>query len=177
MLSGQCQSQCIDAPVGLTGDRVSVKPMLLFSAELVQFSVSLSFFFVFYFAWAFYFIPGIYNCSVDKLISPIDCVVTQSPKSQNNGLLGPCSLHTSTDCFHKDWLLMEIKTSEACSVCSACTANLQRDWRSTSSKLVLSFVLKNICVEHDHTAVLSTFMILVGLSEERCCEKNNHIKF
>jgi len=29
--------------------------------------------------------------------------------------------------LRKDRLLMEIKTSEACSVCSACTANLQRD--------------------------------------------------
>ncbi|CAN6362420.1 unnamed protein product [Urochloa humidicola] len=27
--------------------------------------------------------------------------------------------------MRKDWLLMEIKTSEACSLCSACTANLQ----------------------------------------------------
>ncbi|PAN41463.1 hypothetical protein PAHAL_8G045900 [Panicum hallii] len=27
--------------------------------------------------------------------------------------------------LRKEWLLMEIKTSEACSVCSACTANLQ----------------------------------------------------
>ena len=29
--------------------------------------------------------------------------------------------------LRKDWLLMEIKTIEACSVCSSCTANLQRD--------------------------------------------------
>ncbi|KAG2560524.1 hypothetical protein PVAP13_8KG066100 [Panicum virgatum] len=28
--------------------------------------------------------------------------------------------------LRKDWLLMEIKSSEACSVCSACTANLRR---------------------------------------------------
>ena len=52
----------------------------------------LSPFFVFCFAWPFCFIPGIYNCSLVKLISPIDCIVTQSPKSQNNGLMGPCSL-------------------------------------------------------------------------------------
>ena len=29
---------------------------------------------------------GIYNYSLDKLINPIDCVVTQSPKLENNGL-------------------------------------------------------------------------------------------
>ena len=52
----------------------------------------LSSFFVFCLAWPFCFIPGIYNCSLDKLISHIDCVVTQSPKPQNNGLMGPCSL-------------------------------------------------------------------------------------
>ena len=70
--------------------------MQLFSVELVHFIIYLSFFFVFYFAWAFYFIPGIYNCLLDKLISPIDFVVTQSPKSQNYGLMGPCSLQTLT---------------------------------------------------------------------------------
>src|SRR6185312_4321160 len=37
----------------------SVLPVLLFSAELLQFSVSLSFFFVYCFVWHFYFIPEI----------------------------------------------------------------------------------------------------------------------
>ena len=64
------------------------------SAELIQFSISLSSFFVFCFAWSLYFIPGIYNYSLDKLISSIDCVVTQSPKSQNNDLMGPFSLQS-----------------------------------------------------------------------------------
>ena len=49
-------------------------------------------FFVFCFTWPFYIIPGIYKCSLDKLISPIDCVVIQSTKSQNNGLIGSFSL-------------------------------------------------------------------------------------
>ena len=47
---------------------------------------------MFCFAWPFHFIPGIYKYSLDKLISHIDCVVAQSPKSQNNGLMGPFSL-------------------------------------------------------------------------------------
>ena len=42
---------------------------------------------------AFCFIPGIYKCSLNKLISPIYCVVHRSLKSQDNGLIGPCSLH------------------------------------------------------------------------------------
>jgi hypothetical protein len=68
-----------------------VHPVPLTSVKFVQFNISLSSFFVFCFAWPFYFIPGIYNCSLNKLISPIDCGVIQSPESQNNGLMGPCS--------------------------------------------------------------------------------------
>ena len=55
---------------------------------------------MFCFAWPFCFIPGIYNCSLDKHISSIDCVVTQSPKSQNNGLMGPFSFNLT---FFGDW--------------------------------------------------------------------------
>ena len=29
-----------------------------------------------------------------KLVSPIDCIVIRSPKSQEDGLMGPCSLHS-----------------------------------------------------------------------------------
>ena len=79
-------------PTGYSGATASVHLVLLVSAELVHFILSLSSFFVFHFAWPFCFIPGIYNCSLDKLISPIDRVVTQSPKSQNNGLMGLFSL-------------------------------------------------------------------------------------
>ena len=97
--SPTCAANCTDAtasvypmPTGYSGATASVHPVLLVSTELVHFIISLSSFFVFRFAWPFCFIPGIYNCSLDKLISPIDCIVTQSPKSQNNGLMGPCSL-------------------------------------------------------------------------------------
>ena len=78
------------------------------SSELVQFSVSLSSFFVFCFAWPFCFIHGLYNCSLDKLISSIDCVATQSPKSQNNGLMGPFSLQSSPF-----WRLMTTQSKQA----------------------------------------------------------------
>ena len=61
---------------------------------LLKMQNSSIYFFVFCFAWPFYFIPGIYNCLFDKLISLIDCVVIQSPKSQNNGLMGPFSLQS-----------------------------------------------------------------------------------
>ena len=66
--------------------------MPLVSAELVHFNLSLSSFFVFSFAWPFCIIPGIYNYSLDKFISPINYVVTRSPKSQNNSLIGSFSL-------------------------------------------------------------------------------------
>ena len=56
------------------------------------FQFFLSSFFVFCFVWPFCFIPGIYKYLLNKLISPIDCGVTQSPKSQNNVLMRPCSL-------------------------------------------------------------------------------------
>ena len=77
---------------GCSGALASDHPVQLGFAELVHFILSLSSFFMFCFSWPFCFIPGIYNYSVDKHISPIDCVVTQSPKSQNNGLMGPFSL-------------------------------------------------------------------------------------
>ena len=54
------------------------------------------FFFELFFRVLFYldfcFISGIYKCLLNKFISPIDCVVTQSPKSQNNSLMGLFSL-------------------------------------------------------------------------------------
>ena len=75
-----------------SGAPASDHPVPLVSAELVHFILSLSSFFVFRFAWSFCFIPEIYNCSLDKLISLIDCVVTHSLKSQNYGLMGPFSL-------------------------------------------------------------------------------------
>ena len=80
-------------PAGYSGATASVHLVLLISAELVHFILSLSYFFVLSFAWPFCFIPEIYNSSLDKLISLINCVVTQSPKSQNNGLMRPFSLH------------------------------------------------------------------------------------
>ena len=99
-LSRTGAANCTDAsasvypvPTGYTCAHASVHPMLLETAEFVHFILSLSSFFVFCFAWPFCFIPEIYNCALDKLISHIDCIVTQSPKSQNNGLMGPCSLH------------------------------------------------------------------------------------
>ena len=79
---------------GCSGDLASDHPVQLGFAELVHFILSLSSFFVFCFAWPFCFIPGIYNYLLDKHISPIDCVVTQSPKSQNNGLMRPFSLQS-----------------------------------------------------------------------------------
>ena len=103
MLSDVYSGQCSDAlalaasdhpvplgflPCGLAHKQncsdalASVHSVPLSFAELVHFFISLSSFLVFCFAWPFCFIPGIYNCSLDKLISPIDCVVTQSPKSQ-----------------------------------------------------------------------------------------------
>ena len=92
-------ANCTDAkasvyPVatGCSGAPASDHLVLLGTAELVHFIFSLSYFFVFCFAWLFCFIPRIYNCSLDKLISPNNYVVTQSPKSQNNGLMGPFSL-------------------------------------------------------------------------------------
>ena len=45
--------------IGCTDAWASVKPVLLISVELVQFSVSLSSFFVFCLIWPFYFILGI----------------------------------------------------------------------------------------------------------------------
>ena len=87
-------SSAENSGTGCTDAWASVLPVLLISVELVQFSVSLSSFFVFCFVWPFYFIPGIYKYLLGKLISPIDCVVTQSPKSQNNGLMGPFSLQS-----------------------------------------------------------------------------------
>ena len=60
-------------------------PSPLCFAELVQFSVSLSSFFVFCFARAFYFIFGTWWDTLDKHVSPIDCVVTGSPKSLEMG--------------------------------------------------------------------------------------------
>ena len=79
---------------GCSGALASDHPVQLGFAKLVHFILSLSSFFIFCFAWPFCFIPGIYNCSLDKHISPIDCVVTQSPKSQNNGLMRPYSLQS-----------------------------------------------------------------------------------
>ena len=69
---------------GCPGALASDHSVQLGFAELVRFILSLSFFFVFCFAWPFCFIPGIYNYSLDKHISHIDCVVTQSPKSQKS---------------------------------------------------------------------------------------------
>ena len=79
-------------PTGYFGAPASDHPVPLTLAELVHFNLFLSFFFVFSFAWPFCIIPGIYNYSLHKFISLIDCVVTQSPKSQNNNLMGPFSL-------------------------------------------------------------------------------------
>ena len=94
-LSPTGAANCTDAkasvyPVatGCSGAPASDHPVLLGTAELVHFILSLSSFFVFCFAWPFCFIPGIYKYLLDKLISHIDCVVTQSPKSQNYGLMG-----------------------------------------------------------------------------------------
>ena len=87
--------------VGLSGAYAPVHPVPLSFAELVNFFISLSSFLVFCFAWPFCLISGIYNCSLDKLISLIDCVVTQSPKSQNNGLMGQFSLHNTKRLFLK----------------------------------------------------------------------------
>ena len=80
-------------PTGCSGDTASVHPVPTENVELAHFILSLSSFFVLRFAWPFCFIPGIYNSSLDKLISLINCIVTQSPKSQNNGLMRPFSLH------------------------------------------------------------------------------------
>ena len=86
--SPTCAANCTDAsasvypvPTGYSGAKASDHPVPTENAELVHFILSLSSFFVFCFAWPFCFIPGIYNCSLDKLISSIDCVVTQSSKS------------------------------------------------------------------------------------------------
>src|SRR6185503_17082878 len=91
-------ANCTDAsasvypmPTGYSGAPASDHPVPLTLAELVHFNLSLSSFFVFSFAWPLCIIPGIYNYSLDKLISPINCVVTP-PKSQNNGLIGPFSV-------------------------------------------------------------------------------------
>ena len=99
-LSPTRAANCTDAYVsvypvltGKTGAPASVHPVQLFCVELIHFIISLSSFFVFCFTWPFCFFPWIYQCSLDKLISLIDCGVTQSPKSQNNSLMGPCSLH------------------------------------------------------------------------------------
>jgi len=60
-------ANCTDAymsvyPVltGYSGDPASDHQVPLVSAELIQFNLSLSSFFVFCFAWPFCFIPGIY---------------------------------------------------------------------------------------------------------------------
>ena len=66
--------------IGCTDAWASVKPVLLISVELVQFSVPLSSFFVFCFVWHFYFIPGIYKYSLNKNINLIDYAVIQSLK-------------------------------------------------------------------------------------------------
>ena len=63
-------------PAGYSGAYAPVHPVPLSFAELVHFFISLSSFFVFCFYWPFCFIPGIYNCLLDKLISLIDCIIT-----------------------------------------------------------------------------------------------------
>ena len=80
-------------PTG-SGAHAPVYLVPLTFAEPIHFFISLSSFFMFCFAWPFCFIPGTYNYSLDKLISPIDCVVIQSPKSQSNGLMEPFSLQS-----------------------------------------------------------------------------------
>ena len=93
---------------GYSGAFGSDHPVLLTFAELVHFNHSLNSFFVFCFAWPFCFISGNYNCSLNKLISPIDCVVTQSPKSQNNGLMKPFFLQSPPF-----WWLMTTQSKQA----------------------------------------------------------------
>ena len=81
LFSHQCSKLHRRLRVSLSGDPASDHPVPLVSAELVYFNLSLSSFFVFYFVCPFCFISGIYKCLLNKFISPIDCVVTQSPKS------------------------------------------------------------------------------------------------
>ena len=91
-------------PTG-SGAHAPVYLVPLTFAEPIHFFISLSSFFMFCFAWSFCFILGIYKSLLDKLISSIDCVVTQSLKSQNNGLMGPFFLHQSILKFWFVWSL------------------------------------------------------------------------